>query len=196
MIDYIQGVIKYISSHNIVVENNGIGYQIICANPYAYQKDLDQLTTIYTYQYVREDILALYGFKTRAERSLFIQLLSVSGIGPKGGLAILASGQPEHIIKAIENENEKVLIKFPGIGKKTARQIILDLKGKFNDQFGLFSPAETEEPVNSALDEAVAALGALGYSEREIKRLLPKLKDQSLTTEQYIKEALRLMLNE
>lgn len=185
------------TSGYMVIENHGIGYQVICANPFSFQQEIGQETTVYTYQYVREDVLALYGFKTRNERALFIQLLSVSGIGPKGGLAILASGQPEDIIRAIEEENEKVLTRFPGIGKKTARQIILDLKGKFKDQFGLLAPTGIEETnTNVALDEAIAAMEALGYSEKEIKRILPKLQDRSLTAEQYIKEALRLMVHE
>ncbi|MFC7393209.1 Holliday junction branch migration protein RuvA [Scopulibacillus cellulosilyticus] len=195
MIDYIKGTVQHISSEYMVIENNGIGYQIICPNPFAYQQHMGQEMVIYTYQYVREDIIALYGFKSREERALFIHLLSVSGIGPKGGLAILASGQPENVIQAIEDENEQYLIKFPGIGKKTARQIILDLKGKFKDQFGLFAPVmEDSLGSNGALEEALEALKALGYSEREIKRIVPKLENKNLTAEKYIKEALGLML--
>ncbi|MBM7644702.1 Holliday junction DNA helicase RuvA [Scopulibacillus daqui] len=195
MIDYITGTVQHISSEYIVIENNGIGYQILCPNPFVYQNHIGQQITIYTYQYVREDIIALYGFKSREERTLFIHLLSVSGIGPKGGLAILASGQPENVIQAIEEENEQYLIKFPGIGKKTARQIILDLKGKFKDYFGLLAPIEDNAVgPNAALEEALEALKALGYSEREIKKVLPKLESKDLTAEAYIKEALRLML--
>lgn len=198
MIEFIEGKIDDISSKYIVVENHGIGYQINCANPFTYQPLLGERTKIYTYQHVKEDILALYGFKTRSERALFVQLLSVSGIGPKGALAVLASGQPDVVIRAIESENETYLTKFPGVGKKTARQIILDLKGKFKDQ-GMFDidPAGEQPPAtDQALDEAMEALSALGYSEKEIKRITPKLVNKQYTSEQYVKEALRLMLKE
>lgn len=193
LFDYIKGKISYISSKYIVIENQGVGYQVLCANPFLYQDVFGEETTIYTYHYVREDMMALYGFKSREERELFIQLLSVSGIGPKGGLAILASGKPESIIQAIDAENESYLTKFPGIGKKTARQIILDLKGKLDQtKTGLFNDHDVQ---NDGLDEALEALKALGYSDKEVKRVVPKLKDKDYTAEQYIKEALKLMLN-
>lgn len=197
MIDYIRGKVTYLSSQGIVVEQSGIGYQIRCANPFSFQTLLSKETTVYTYQYVREDVIALYGFKTREERELFIRLLGVSGIGPKGGLAVLAAGRPETIVKAIEEENDAYLTKFPGVGKKTARQMILDLKGKFKDSTGLFDLPDEESGGQKipALDEAMDALKALGYSEKEIHRILPAFRGKDLTAEQYIKEALALMLN-
>lgn len=198
MFDYIKGKVDYIDSKCVVLNHQGIGYQLICPNPFNYQADFHKDTIIYTYHYVREDLMALYGFRTRDEREVFIQLLSVSGIGPKGALAIMASGEPAQIIQAIEEENEKYLTKFPGIGKKTARQIILDLKGKWKGFGGLFAPEETSGSTesNGALEEALLALSALGYSDREIKKITPKLKGQSLTAEAFVKEALRLMLKD
>lgn len=201
VIDYIKGIVIDVTSTHVVLENNHIGYQLLCANPFSFESHQDEIIKIYTYQYVREDLIALYGFKTKNERQLFIQLLSVSGIGPKGALAILASGRPDYVITAIENEDETYLIKFPGIGKKTARQIILDLKGKFKQQLALSRELIEDEPnnhlssENPALDEAIEALKALGYSEREIKKVMPKLAKQGLTSEQYIKDALKLMLS-
>lgn len=179
-----------------------MGYQLLCANPFSFQQDEGDEKKVYTYQYVREDLIALYGFKSKEERLLFVQLLSVSGIGPKGALAILASGRPDQVISAIENEDETYLTKFPGIGKKTARQIILDLKGKFKKQLQILGEVASfdEAPAsltaeNAALDEAIEALKALGYSEREINKILPKIKQEGLTSEQYVKEALKLMLS-
>lgn len=202
MIDFVSGTVNYISPEYIVIENRGIGYQIMTPNPFVFKKYLKQEVTIYTYQHVREDILALYGFETREEKALFIKLLNVTGIGPKGGLAILASGDPGQVIEAIENEDEKFLVKFPGVGKKTARQIILDLKGKLVDIIpaaispDLFNWDEVEEKEESAnaLTEAVEALKVLGYSEREINKVIPSLKEEALSTDQYVKKALQKLL--
>ncbi|MGO4887418.1 Holliday junction branch migration protein RuvA [Anaerobacillus sp. MEB173] len=206
MIEFIVGKLEYIDPQSIVVENNGIGYQVFCPNPFAFQGEMDKIMKVFTYHYVREDIQRLYGFKTRNERALFEKLLNVSGIGPKGALAILASGQPEQVVSAIEEEDEKFLVKFPGVGKKTARQIILDLKGKLTDflpttleMSGLFANQNNEvaEPqTNQALSEAIEALRTLGYVEKEIKKITPKLEDEKgLSTDQYIKKALQLLLN-
>ncbi|MDY7221747.1 Holliday junction branch migration protein RuvA [Halalkalibacterium halodurans] len=202
MIDYLRGTLTDIDHQYAVVEVHGVGYQVYCPNPYEFEKERDSVITIYTYQYVREDVIRLYGFRTKEKRSLFEKLLNVSGIGPKGALAILATGQPEHVIQAIEEEDEAFLVKFPGVGKKTARQIILDLKGKVDELHpGLFSQKE-EQPKphekndgNQALDEAMEALKALGYVEKELKKVKPKLEQETLTTDAYIKKALQLMLN-
>jgi Holliday junction DNA helicase RuvA len=199
--EFIKGTVQYVSPEYVVVENNGIGYQITVPNPFFYSKDLSQDVIIYTYTYVREDILALYGFNTREEKLLFTKLLNVTGIGPKGALAILASGEPAQVVQAIENEDEAFLIKFPGVGKKTARQMILDLKGKLPDILpdyfpDLFNPDEQEEgvPKQEEFEEAILALLALGYSEREVKKISPQLKTESLTTDQYIRKGLQLLL--
>lgn len=198
LIEFVRGVIDYVCPEYIVVETNGIGYQIFTPNPFSFQPDRGTIVTVYTYQYVREDVIALYGFRTREERTLFAKLLQVSGIGPKGGLAILAAGDPQQLVQAIEAENEAFLCKFPGVGKKTARQMILDLKGKLQHVLADSLPnlfAEWTAPERQgALDEAIEALKALGYAEREIRKVVPVLKDESMSTDQYIKRALQLLL--
>ncbi|WP_096201436.1 Holliday junction branch migration protein RuvA [Bacillus sp. FJAT-45350] len=202
MIDFIRGKLVSVETQYIVIETHGIGYQLHCPNPFVFQKYLDEEVQVYSYHYVREDVIRLYGFKTKKERSMFEKLLNVSGIGPKGALAILASGQPEQLVTAIEEENEKFLVKFPGVGKKTARQIILDLKGKL-DEFvpTLFDELTEEAPIKQTgsaysheLDEAIEALKALGYVDRELKKVIPKLAEEQLPTDQYIKKALQLLL--
>ncbi|TWI56258.1 Holliday junction branch migration protein RuvA [Halalkalibacter nanhaiisediminis] len=202
MIEFVQGTLVDIDTQYIVIDHHGLGYQVYCPNPYIFQKKLDQSVRIYTYQYVREDVIRLFGFQTKQERALFEKLLNVSGIGPKGALAILASGQPEDVVYAIEEENEAFLVKFPGVGKKTARQIILDLKGKL-DEFTpnlLNSGADKDLTVlkpsskNEALEEALEALRALGYVEKELKKVRPHLEKEELMTDGYIKKALQLML--
>ena len=156
---------------------------------------------IYTYTYVREDILALYGFPSREEKLLFLKLLNVSGIGPKGALAILAFGEPQQVVQAIENEDEAFLVKFPGVGKKTARQMILDLKGKLQDVLPDYFPNLFNQERESAtsrdqaeFEEALLALKALGYSEKEIKKISPQLSKEDLTTDQYIRKGLQMLL--
>lgn len=133
MYAYIKGTVELVGPEYIVVECNGIGYQILTPNPFVFSGKKGKELTIYTYQHVREDLIALYGFETQLEKKMFKKLISVSGIGPKGAMAILAFGEPEQVVRAIENEDEKFLTKFPGVGKKTARQMILDLKGKLED---------------------------------------------------------------
>ena len=200
MIEFVKGTIDYVSPQYIVIENGGIGYQIFTPNPFIYKKNSKE--TIYTYHYVRGDTNALYGFSTREEKMLFTKMLNVTGIGPKGALAILASGDPGAVIEAIENEDEAFLVKFPGVGKKTARQIILDLKGKLADAVpeiaaDLFNHEEREQihEVATALEEALEALRALGYSDREIKKVQPHLKkEEALSTDQYVKKALQKLL--
>ncbi|MFD2446194.1 Holliday junction branch migration protein RuvA [Bacillus sp. CGMCC 1.16607] len=200
MFDYIKGNIQFVSPEYVVIDNNGIGYQIYTPNPFIYSEKIGKESIIiFTYHYVREDVIALYGFSSREEKTLFTKLLNVTGIGPKGALAILASGQPQQVVQAIENEDENFLVKFPGVGKKTARQMILDLKGKLQqlvpDLFpNLFSEDDDLIQGNDGsdtLEEAILALQALGYAEKELKKIIPELKKQKLTTDQYIKLALQ-----
>lgn len=201
MYEFIRGSVEFICSEYIVIENNGVGFQIAAPNPFVYSSKLNSMVTVYTYQYVREDLLALYGFETREEKKLFTKLLNVSGIGPKGALAIIASGEVGQVIQAIENEDEGFLVKFPGVGKKTARQMILDLKGKLQDIVPDYFPNlfNVDHPLlkqasDNELDEAILALKALGYSEKEIKKISPELKKERLSTDQYIKKALQWLL--
>ena len=200
MYDYLKGTVDYIGPEYIVVENGGIGYQVVTPNPFIFSAQLKKDIQIFVYHYVREDIMTLYGFQSRQEKALFTKLLGVTGIGPKGALAILASGQVEQVVQAVEQEDETFLVKFPGVGKKTARQMILDLKGKLEhiipDAFpNLFNPEVMQiASIPKELDEAILALKALGYSEKEVQKVAKTLEAESLTTEQYIKKALQMML--
>ena len=182
MYSYIKGTINDIESNYIVIDNNGIGYQIYTANPYSFEEGKEYL--VYLYQYVREDEISLYGFKTKEEKDLFLKLTSVKGLGCKMALPMLASGSIDGIADAIERENVLYLKKFPKIGDKVARQIILDLKGKL----------VAKEAVSvSCYDELTEALKALGYKASDINRVV-KSVDPSLEIEDQIKEALKLLL--
>ena len=178
---YIKGIITLIGSNYICLENNGIGYQIYSASPYSYTVGNEY--TIYLYQNVKEDELSLYGFKTLEEKELFLKLIDVKGLGPKMALPMLATGSINGITDAIERENILYLKKFPKIGDKVARQIILDLKGK------LVSNEDINDSINEELTEA---LEALGYKKADIKKILPSIKEEKI--ENQIKEALKLLL--
>lgn len=202
MYDYLKGAVTRITPEYIVLEVNGIGWQLYTPNPFAFRiNSLEQ--QIYVHMHVREDAQLLFGFTSLDQRELFRKLILVSGIGPKGALAILAAGNPTHVIQAIEMEDEAYLVKFPGVGKKTARQMILDLKGKLGSLLDTVEmpSAEDELPLfgnqtEHELNEAMLALAALGYSERELVKIRPQLADddQLQSTEQYMKKALQLLL--
>ncbi|EAE3292876.1 Holliday junction branch migration protein RuvA [Listeria monocytogenes] len=199
MYDYIKGTVTTITPEYIVVEAGQIGYQIITGNPFSFQRLEGTEAQVFLYQHVREDNISLFGFQTTEERYLFKKLLSVSGIGPKSALAIIASGDVVPLISAIESEDDVYLTKFPSVGKKTARQIILDLRGKLADVVAseiVYVAPENDmvAGLSPQLEEAVLALEALGYSTRELKKVIPKLsKEEDLTSDAYIKLALQLM---
>lgn len=182
MYGYIKGIIVDIESNYIVIDNNGIGYIVYVANPYSYV--LNEENIIYTYTHIREDEYSLYGFKSKDEKELFLRLISVKGLGPKMALPILAIGSLSGIIDAIERENILYLKKFPKIGDKVARQIILDLKGKLVANNNLSAPEN---------NELVEALMALGYKNTDIKKVIPNVS-KNVEIEEQIKEALKLLL--
>ncbi len=186
MYHYIDGKVTDIAPNYISLENNGIGYLLFVPNPFSFQVD-EAVIRIYTELIVREDAQNLYGFKYKEQKSLFQSLLKVTGIGPKSALAILSSASPNEVIQAIENEDHTFMQKFPGIGKKTASQIILDLKGKLVSQLDGDVPKEK----NNYIDEAVLAFEALGYSKREITRIEKFLDKQTLES---VDEAVRIGL--
>ena len=183
MYEYIKGKIVNQESNYIVVDNNGIGYLIYVPNPYSF--DLDKEYLVYVHQQVREDEQTLYGFKTFEEKELFLKLINVKGLGCKMALPMLATGSISGIMDAIERENVLYLKKFPKIGDKVAKQIILDLKGKLN-----------ASAVNSSIkdyDELIEVLKGLGYKQADINKIIPSMKSD-LNIEDQVKEALKLML--
>ena len=152
-------------------------------NPYTF--NVGEHYRIYVYQNVREDEITLYGFKEKQEKELFLKLIDVKGLGCKMALPILATGSIEGIIDAIQRENILYLKKFPKIGEKVAKQIILDLKGKLDTTIDL-----TEKIDNT---ELVETLKALGYKANDINKVLPQI-NKGNALEQQVKEALKLLL--
>lgn len=182
MYGYIKGIVTEIESSYIILENNNIGYLIYVANPYSFQVDNEY--KVYTYTQIKEDEHLLYGFKEKEEKELFLKLISVKGLGCKMALPILATGSINGIADAIDRENILYLKKFPKIGDKVARQIILDLKGKLT--------VSGNVSVNNN-NELVDVLLSLGYKNPEIKKVIPSVK-QDLSLEDQVKEALKLLL--
>ena len=194
MYEYLNGELAHILPTAIVVDVHGVGYQVVFANPYRLQDSLKKQIKVLVQQVVREDSITLYGFISSEERELFQRLISVSGIGPKSAMSILANDDTEGFVNAVESGNVTYLTKFPGVGKKTAQQIILDLKGKFEAV-----PEETTKAVVSTnqatLEEAKEALLGLGYSAKEITKIWKSLEATApSTTQEALKVAFKLLM--
>ena len=200
MYEYMCGTLVSVKPLYIVLDVQGIGYQIQVANPFRFTSLLDQEVMIYIHQAVREDAITLYGFKEEQEKELFMKLLNVSGIGPKSALNIVAHTNINEFAFAIENEDEKYLTKFPGVGKKTARQMILDLKGKLNEWLTIPQTTTTQTTESNVqhkeiYEEAIEALKALGYTSRELNQIAQQLrKEQGATTDDLVKKGLQLLM--
>lgn len=195
MYNYLNGLIAEITPDYIVVDVQGVGYQVQVANPFAYQVSLTEPTKVYIYLAVREDNIALFGFQTNADKHMFLQLISVSGIGPKSALAILATPDHQALIEAIQQGDDKYLAKFPGIGKKTAGRIIVELRDRITTPDQQPSPVAVVTPdSNPALTDAMAALVALGYTEKQVAKVEKALKKEAVTlTNDYISLGLKLL---
>ncbi|HEN6115206.1 TPA: Holliday junction branch migration protein RuvA [Streptococcus agalactiae] len=195
MYDYIKGKLSKITAKFIVVETAGLGYMIYVANPYSFSGYVNQEVTIYLHQVIRDDAHLLFGFHTENEKEIFLNLISVSGIGPTIALAIIAVDDNEGLVSAIDNSDIKYLTKFPKIGKKTAQQMILDLSGKFVEASGESATSrKVSSEQNSNLEEAMEALLALGYKATELKKVKAFFEGTNETVEQYIKSSLKMLM--
>lgn len=194
MYEYFEGIISVITPSYIVVDVNGVGYKVYSPTPFAYDKG--KKAKVFIEQIVRDIGITLYGFRSEDDKGLFLKLLSVSGIGPKSALAIMAAEDANSLAEAIEQGEVKYLTRFPGVGKKTASQIVLDLKGKLGDYVARLDRKDEEAgSISPALNDALLALIALGYTQKEVDRITPKLEDLDLdTADQYIKKGLALLL--
>ncbi len=201
MYEYMVGTVVDVQPSYLVLQVGGVGYHLLMANPFRLNDRLGQEVKIYLYLNVSQDQLSLFGFPRQDEKSLFLKLINVSGIGPKSALAILANEDHAGLIQAIENEDRQFLQRFPGVGKKTASQIVLDLKGNLQDltsaSFPQSSAEAKEAATNPALEEALLALEALGYSKREVKKVKKALEDQDdQTSDAYIRQGLDMLLHQ
>jgi Holliday junction DNA helicase RuvA len=196
---YLNGTVAHIGPYLVVIDCGGVGYACRTTNHTISKLNVGKVSKLYTHLYVREEIFELYGFASESELGCFRMLIGVSGVGPKAALAILSSNTPEGLALAIVSGNEKALTSAPGIGKKIAQRIILELKDKLAK--GQLTSAGGESyaggitviPENKA-SEASAALAVLGYSQSEIAVALKGIDLDGLSLEDVIKQALKKMV--
>ncbi len=188
MYSYIVGKVTEISAKSITCEVNNIGYQVFVSNPFSFESNQQK---VYLYQNVREDEITLYGFKREEDKHMFLDLISVKGIGPKTALAILAVDDVIYIQNAIVREDVNYLQKFPKIGKKAAQQIIIDLSGKYDINK---KNNDSQLSVVNNDEEVIEALVSLGYSQKDVQKNLKSIS-QELSTEDKIKEVLKSMIS-
>ena len=199
MFYYVNGTVAHIEPYLAVIDCGGVGYACRTTNHTIGKLTVGQAAKLYTHLYVREEIFELYGFASESELGCFRMLIGVSGVGPKAALAILSSNSPEGLAMAIVSGNEKALTSAPGIGKKIAQRIILELKdklakGQLTTGGGeAFAGGVTIIPENKA-SEASAALAVLGYSQNEIAVALKGIDLDTLSLEDVIKQALKKMV--
>lgn len=200
MFYYVSGTVTHVAPYLAVIDCGGVGYACRSTNVTLGTLTVGKPGKLYTYLNVREDAMELYGFATEEELKCFEMLLGVSGVGPKAALSILSSAPPERLAMSIITGDEKALTAAPGIGKKIAQRIILELKDKLSKgQLGGVSGEAyggsgiTLIPENK-VSEASAALAVLGYSQSEIGLALKGIDMESLSLEQIIKQALKRMV--
>ena len=200
MFYYLNGTVAHIAPNLAVIDCGGVGYACKTTNYTLSSLNKGEAAKLYTHLHVREEIFELYGFSSENELNCFQMLIGVSGVGPKAALAILSSITPERLATAIITGDEKALTGAPGIGKKIAQRVILELKDKLaKGQLGTtsgegFSGAVTTIIPENKHSEASAALAVLGYGAAEINQALKGIDFDNLTLEAVIKHALKKMV--
>ncbi|VBB06060.1 bacterial dna recombination protein ruva [Lucifera butyrica] len=195
MIGYLRGTVSHLFADYCFLDVQGVGYRVFI--PYSTRQKLSagNSAMLFTYLHVREDALLLYGFSSQEEYDLFLQLLSVSGIGPKVALSIMSAASPQEFRRAVSQKNIALLTRLPGIGKKTAERIIVELKDKMNQELDASDNPESFIQNGTGHDngrqEALMALMALGYSQAELMPVIRKVTDGTESAEEIIKRVLK-----
>lgn len=200
MYAYIKGILAEITEDAIIVENQGIGYEIaVPGQVFDYLPSVGEEVKIYTYHYVREDAILLYGFLTKEDVRIFKMLIGVSGIGPKGALSILSVLSTDDLRFAILGDDAKAIAKAPGVGAKTAQRVIIELKDKLSleDTFEqkLANQAQKAElnPAVGVKNEAILALTSLGYSQSEALKVLQGIE---ISPDDQVEDVLKMALKQ
>lgn len=195
MIGYLRGTITHLQIESCFIDVHGVGYRVFIPNSTRQELAVDKPVTLFTHLNVREDALLLYGFYSQEEYDLFQQLITITGIGPKVALGVLSAVSPAEFCAAVSQKNAAMLTRIPGIGKKTAERLILELKDKIGLPEDIVSaPAKQAGAFAVAHDpaqEALAALVALGYSQGEIAPVLNRIKAEGQSAEEMIKLTLK-----
>lgn len=186
MIAFVNGIVKIIRSDRVVLDVHGVGYEVYLANALSQKKDKELF--LYTYQHVREDAILLFGFLKEEDYEVFMRLINVKGIGPKTAQTMLSVCSGKEMIEAIENDDIKRLKSLPGIGAKTAGQIVLDLKGKFVSLET--SESSTSNPVWTQVQDALVSLG---YKSSQLTKIKNELENTELQEDEMLRQALVLL---
>lgn len=195
MFAYIKGSLEIKSINYVVVENNGIGYKIyMSSKSIGTIGNIGEQVKVHIHYHVREDDISLYGFNSEEELRMFEILINVSGVGVKSALTMLSDITPSSFALAVINDDVTRLTKVPGVGKKTAQRLILELKDKLKSEDIASEEIEVEEKKNNNINnDAVVALQVLGYSKKEAETVLEKIDTNGLSIEETIKQALKYL---
>lgn len=189
MLGYISGIIKDIGISTVIIDNNGIGYEISVSRFCLNTLKQNEQAKIYTYMYVREDEINLFGFYSLQEKDMFLRLVGISGIGPKVALGVLSGLALNDLCIAIASGDAKSLSGIKGIGKKTAERIVLELKDKLNEEFSISTDNVFVQTDNG--EDAILALVALGYSKQESINAVKNIDPTGKSVEEIVKAALK-----
>ena len=201
MFYHLEGTVSEISADTLVLDCGGIGFEITITPNTASSLKRGEKGKVYITEAIGENNFDLYGFQTWREKQFFKMLTSVSGVGPKAAMSILSYNTPDSLAISIVNENDKALTACPGIGKKTAQRVILELKDKFSKEIAAEGlPVSSKSPVSqgynggSAYDDALAALAMLGYSTADVAPVLRQISTEGMSSEQIIRAVLKFMV--
>lgn len=191
MIASLEGVVRLIGENFVVINVDGVGYKVFVTPRVLEKARLGESLAVWTHQHVREDSLDLFGFLTTMELETFQKLISVSGVGPKTGLGILAVCTPEHLATAVASGNVSLLTKVSGIGKKTAERLLVELKGSLI--YALPDSGSATRPFVSGDLEVIEALESLGYSVADARSALEQVNEETTDTNDRLKATLKLL---
>lgn len=205
MIGRLRGLLIEKQPPQIVIEVNGVGYEVQMPMSCFYElPNINEEAIIYTHFVVREDAQLLYGFNTVSERALFREVIKANGVGPKMGLGILSGMTASQFVACVEREDISTLIKLPGVGKKTAERLLVEMKDRLKGwgSGDLFTPATDAAPLDhppvtaeqNAQEEAISALLSLGYKPVQASKVVSQMAKPGMTSEQLIREALKSMV--
>ena len=201
MLYHVEGTVTDIESNLVVVDCHGVGFALNASLNTIAAVRVGEQSKLYIYESVREDAFDLFGFASKEEKRCFEMLIAISGVGPKAAISILSTNTPTSLALAVLNDDIKALSNAPGIGKKIAQRIILELKDKISKEAGgldlggsVSAPAAAPATDNPARQDAIAALAVLGYSMPEINRAIQSIPIDGLSTEQIVKAVLRQMM--
>ena len=187
MISFLRGILLETEQSDLIVEVNGVGYEVqLSSNSFGRLPHIGAVVSLYIHFVAREDRQLLYGFLAKEERSLFRSLIKINSVGPKMALAILSSMTPDVFMQHVVNNNARALGQIPGVGTKTAQRLIIEMRDSVAEW-----QKNTDVPTNTAIDDAVSALVALGYKQHEARRALLQHQDKQLPSEELVRLALK-----